>query len=222
MARKKLDKHDLKEDPLLDFFMRAYEYIKTHQNVVFVGLIALIIIVAGSFWYRNSREAARISAANRFSEANMLYYSGDTRSASQVFELVRDNYGGTREGAYASYYLGKISNGQGEYTGAIEHFLNYLKKADDFPFFRKAAHISIAVALENDRQFEKAAGKYLEIAEELSEDDDKRAKYLRKSAECYALADMDGRAVEIYRKALPYMKDLAARQIEVKIDILSR
>lgn len=220
MAKKKLNRHELKEDAVIEFFLKAYEYIKTHQNAVFVGLIVLILIVAGSFWYRNSVEEARMNAANRFAEASMFFYSGDLQSAKQIFEVVRDNYGGTREGVYSLYYLGKCANATGEYREAIGHFNKYLDKSGDYPFFREAAQLSIAVAMENNREFEKAAEKYLSMYESASEDENK-GEYLEKAAECYELAGMDTKAAEIYRKALPYREGLAAKKIEVKIDILS-
>ncbi len=221
MAKKKLDKHALKEDPFIDFFLRGYEYIKTHQNVVFIALIALILIVAGTFWVNNSREEARIEAANRFSEATLFFYSGDMKSAGQIFEIVRDNYGGTREGAYASYYLGKVTNATGNYTEAIRHFRDYLEKAGKYPFFREAARRSIATSLENNREFEKAAEMYSELADAEKEDEEK-AVYLEKAAECYELAGMDSKAVEVLNELLPLRDGLAEKKIRVRIDILSR
>ena len=221
MVKKKLDKHALKEDPIIEFFLRGYEYIKTHQNVVFIGLIALILIVAGTFWVRNSREEARINAANRFSEATLFFYRGDFKSAGQIFEIVRENYGGTREGAYASYYLGKVANATGDYTGAINHFRNYLEKSKKYPFFREAARRSIATSLENNRDFDRAGDIYAELAGE-EQDDDEKARYLERAAECYELAGMDSKAVEILKELLPLRDGLAEKEIKVRIDILSR
>ncbi len=219
MTKKRISKKELKEDVFVSFFFNSWEYIKTHQNQLFIGVIAIIIIIAGISWYFNSREAAKAESSARFAEAISFYNSGDMASAEELLKMVRNRYGSTMEGAFSRYFLGKIAMAQGNNEQAISHFEDYLSKAGGYPFYKDSAREAIAICMINERRFDKAAQIYLELSSEKEEDE--KEEYLEKAAETYEMTGTKGKALKIYRQLLDLKEGLAKKKIEIKISILT-
>lgn len=219
MAKKRISKKELKGDAFVSFFFNSWEYIKTHQNQLFIGVIAIIIIIAAVSWYFNSREAAKVESSARFAEAISFYNSGDMASAKELLKIVKNRYGSTMEGAFSRYFMGKIAMAEGNNEQAISHFEDYLSRAGSYPFYRDSAREAIAICMMNERRFDEAAQIYLELSSEKEEDE--REEYLEKAAETYEMADSRGKALEVYRQLLGMKEGLAKKKIEIKISILT-
>jgi predicted negative regulator of RcsB-dependent stress response len=219
LSKHRLTKKELKEDAFVNFFINSWEYIKTHQNHFFIGLIAIIVIIAGFMWYSNSQQASKLESSMRFAEAISFYNSGDMASSQEIFNILKSRYGSTMEGVFARYFLGKCAMAQGNNMDAITHFNDYLARSGGYPFYEESAREAIAVCLINERDFERAAETYIGLADETYED--MREKYIRKAAETYELGNRKQKALELYRELLDLTEGLAKREIEIKIGILS-
>lgn len=217
--RKRMTRKEIREDAFVAFFVKVHEYIKTHQNYLFTTLIVVIIIVSGIVWYSNHLEYSEIQSLNRFSEGLTLYRQGETSSAEDIFKSVRNAYGDSKHGIFARYFAGKCALAEGRNADAIDYFNDYLNNCNEHPFYREPSKIAIAVAYENDRDFEKAAEIYVELALKESSTE-KDGSFLEKAAELYKLAGKKGKAVELLEQAREFKEGLAKREIQLKIDIL--
>lgn len=219
MARK-LTRKELRRDPFVTATLNAWEYIREHQGMVFTGLIVLVVVIAAAVWIQGSRSRGRIEAVTEFSEALSAFRMGDVKTAEQLFTMVHENHGSTKEGVHALYFLGKCSLIEGNYQAAIERFDRYLDRSATHNDFRDAAKDGKGVALMNQQQYTEAAKIYEELADDIQTNTFMKNTYLRRAAENYKLSEQPDRAVRIMRRLLDSATGTERRDLEVEIAIL--
>ena len=220
MTHKKLTKHELKEDSFVTFVLAAREYVIENQNKIFIGLIVLVVIIAGSIWMNNSRIQAREEAKVHFAEALSSYRNGQIQSAEELFRITEERFGNLREGAYSSYFTGQCALMDGRNTEAIEAFERYLERAGKFPFFKEAAMDGMATAYANDRNYDRAAEIYSDLIAGVDDDSFKENLYLKKAADMYKLAGKEGQAIELLERLLENTVGVQRRDIQIELDVL--
>ncbi len=220
MSYKRLSKHEIKEDNFVTVVLRAREFIYAHQNAFFIGLIAVIVIIAGVLWMSNSREKIRESASTQFAEALASFRSGDIKTAEEMFKIIDERFRGSEEGAYSAYLAGKCALEDGRNTHAIELFDSYLRRSGKHPFFHDAALEGLATSWENERNYEKASEAYLRLAGDMKTNSFVETAYLRKAADALKMSDRREKAIEILERLHELSSGIEKRDIEIEIEIL--
>lgn len=220
MSARKLSKKDIKEDTFITTTLRAWEYIREHQNLVFVGLIIIIVIIAGLTWITRSNRQRQLAAATQLAEGLQLFRAGNITEAENAFKSVAETHPKLREGIYAQYLTGKCALEDGRNMAAIKAFDTYLQNSNRHPFFRDAALDGKASALENMQKHREAADIYLELVNTMKTNHFNEAAYLRKAADNLKLSNQKEKAIEILERLLEKSTGLERRDIEIEIAIL--
>jgi len=220
LSHNRLSKHEIKEDTFVTAVLRAREFIYTHQNAVFSGLVAVIVIVAGILWISNSREKTRVSASTQFAESLASFRSGDIKTAEEMFKIIDERFEGLEQGAYSAYLAGKCALEDGRNSQAIELFDSYLQRSRKYPFFHDAALEGLATAWENERNYEKASEAYLRLVDDMKTNSFVETAYLRKAADALKMGDRREKAIEILERLHELSSGIEKRDIEIEIGIL--
>ncbi|HSG28042.1 MAG TPA: tetratricopeptide repeat protein [Candidatus Krumholzibacterium sp.] len=220
MSHNKLTKHELKEDNFVTFVLESWEYIRENQNKFFVGLVAIIVIIAGILWMNNSRMAARQTAEAQFSEAMSSYRSGQIKTAEEMFKIVEERFGNLEEGVSSSFFLGKCAMLQGRNTEAIGYFEDFIANGDKAPVYMDAAREGLAVAYENERDYLKAAEIYAQLADDLKVNGFMQKTYLMRAADNYKLMGQNGKAVELLERVVDLVSGEQKREVEIELELL--
>jgi tetratricopeptide (TPR) repeat protein len=218
---RKLSKKEIKKDPFITAVLNAWEYTREHQGTIFAGLIILVVAIAAVIWMQNSRRRARIESVTQFSEALSAFRMGDVKTAEQLFGIVNEQHGATENGVDALYFIGKCALIEGDYTGAIESFDQYLGKSNKYNNFRDAAMDGKGAALMNQQRYAEAAEVYSELARTIETNTFMEKVYLRRAADNYKLNGQYDRAVEVMKQLLEKSTGVERRDLEVEIAILS-
>ncbi len=216
----RITKRQMKEDTFISTMLRAWEYVRDHERAVFIGLVAVVAVIAIGGWAAYSRKQARERAAARFSDAVMTFRTGDLKTAEELFGIIVKDEGGTREGAYAQYFAGKCALEGGRYLDAAQAFDRYLARSGRYPFFHDAAMEGKAVALSNEHRYEEAADTYLELVKEMKTNAFMESTYLRRAAENLRLANKTQQAIEVLGELLDKSTGADRRDIEIELEIL--
>jgi len=200
--------------------INAWEYFRRHQNAFFIGLIAVIVVVAGALWMSGARSRTSIEARTQYAEALAAFRNGELKTAEEMFKIITERYGSLEEGAYASYLAGKCALEDGRNTHAIEMFQGYLDNAGKYPFFRDAALEGLAVAFENERNYTNAADLYVQLADDPKTNSFMEATYLRRAADVLKLADRHDKAIEVLERLEELSTGTEKRDIGIEIDVL--
>jgi predicted Zn-dependent protease len=210
----------MKEDTFISSMLRAWEWVRGHERVLFIGLIAVVVVVALGAWGAYARRQSRERAAAKFADAVMIFRTGDLKTAEDLFAMIVDQHRGTREAAYAEYFSGKCALESGRSLDAAQAFDRYLARAGKHPFFRDAAMEGKAVALSNEHKYQEAADTYLALAAKTKTNDFMKATYLRRAAANLRLANQTQRAIELLSDLLESSTGAERRDIEIELEIL--
>ncbi|MCK4236444.1 MAG: hypothetical protein KAX38_04945 [Candidatus Krumholzibacteria bacterium] len=220
MSAKKLTRKQIKEDTFITTTVKTLEYLKKHQTLLFVGLLVVIVIIAGTGWISRSRKQTQAAASAQFSDALVSFRKGDLATAEEIFKLISERYRGVREGVYAIYFAGNCALESGRNTDAIESFDRYLEAGDRYPFFHDAAMDGKGTALENEERYGDAAKVYLELLKDIKTNSFMEKIYLRRAADNLKLSNQNKRAIEIIQQLLEKSTGMDRRDIEIELDLL--
>jgi TolA-binding protein len=220
LSPRKLSKKEIREDTFITTTLRAWDYIREHQNQFFAGLVIVIVLIAAVTWFSHSRSERGEAAATQFAEALQLYRAGNVSDAENAFNAVHEMHPSSREGVYALYLMGKCALEDGRNIAAITMFDEYLQHSRKFPFFRDAALDGKACALENMQKYGEAADIYLDLAENTKASHFNETVYLRKAADNLKLSNQKDKAIEVLQKLMEKSAGIDRRNIEIEIAIL--
>ena len=210
----------MKQDPFVENVLRSWEYVTEHQQLFFIALVGVVVVVALVGWGVHSRKQARVKASSEFADALAAYRTGDLKTAEDLFKMVGKDYGSTEGGIFAQYFIGKCALDSGRYLDAIQAFDKYLGMSSRYPFFHDAAMEGKAVAYEDQHQYKEAAQTYLDLAKNLKTNTFMETTYLRRAGEDFRLAGETQRAIEILGPLVEKSTGLERRDLEIELEIL--
>jgi len=220
VAAARISKKQLKEDTFIATTLKTWEYIRGHERRFFIGLIVIVCVVAIAGWAAYAKRQSGERASSQFADALASFRTGDLKTADELFALVAKEYGGTAEGVYASYFLGKCNLENGKYLDAIQAFDRYIAKGGSHPFFHDAAVEGRAVALENEHRYVEAGDAYADLAKKIKTNGFMETVYLKRAAENYRLGDQTEKAIEVLSGLLGKTTGTERRDIEIELAIL--
>lgn len=222
MSSDRITKKQLKSDSFITNTLKTWEYARMHQNTVFVALVILIVVIVGVIWMGNTRRQSREEAQSLFGEALTYYMAGQVPVAGQRFQLVHEQASGTREGAYALYFIGKCALLEQRNLEAIEAFDAYLESDSNHGFFHDAARAGKAAALENEHRFKEAAELYLDLARNPETIAFNRKEYLQGAILNFKKVREMGMALEAMEELLDIVTGLEKRDLEIEMALLRK
>jgi tetratricopeptide (TPR) repeat protein len=202
--RKKIKKQELKEDKLVLTYYKAREFVERNRKILSYVLTGLIIVVAGVIIYRNNLKAENERAEVLFAKIMGYYDSGDYKTAIegvpqrniQGLKYIVENYGGTKAGEIATYYLANAYFMIGDYDNALKYFKKY--DGDD-KLLLASALAGIASVYEAKGDY-KRAGEYFEKAAQRFKENILVPEYLYNSARNYKLAGEREKALRLFER----------------------
>jgi len=123
------------EENLIDVgraYTNSEEFVEKNKKELTIGVAVIVLLIAGFFGYttymdgENKDAAESIWKAEYYFEIDSLDKAINGDGQYFGFEYLSENYGATKTGKLANYYLGIIYKEKGEYDIALE----YLKDAD--------------------------------------------------------------------------------------------
>jgi TolA-binding protein len=168
-GKTKLTKRQIKEDKFTVFMLSARNRVLEYWQYLVIGLVAVVLIIAGVVYYFSSAGSKRQEAVDRFARALQDYRSGSGQVAIMGFNQVVEEYGSQPVAEEALFLLGKINYESRNYPEAMRYFEMYVSKYKENKLNRAAAVAGIASCLESQGQFAQAAEKFVAAYEEYPE-----------------------------------------------------
>lgn len=217
----RVEKQQMKEDKLVTFWFKAIEWIEQYQQYVLGGVAAVVVIIAGVFFYKNYKAGQEQQAAVQFANAKRLYDSQNYNAAVDTLVRLTNDYSGTQNAGVGTIYLANAFMFKKDYPVAERYFRTYLDDYDDDPILSAAASAGIAATFDERGDFAKAAELYEQAAKKFSESY-RAPQFLMDAARCYRLAQKDDNAlkaltqlVEKYPKS-KFVEEAKLMQAELK------
>jgi tetratricopeptide (TPR) repeat protein len=217
--QKKIAQRVVKEDTLLTKYYTTQSWLEENKKrLSTIGLAVLAVVLAGWFYVNNTRNNNE-KAANDLAKVFSYYDNGQFQVAINGLpeknvpglQTIVDNYGSTKTGNVAKFYLANAYYNVENYDKALELFEGV---SAGVAVVDIAAIAGEASCYEAKGDFEKAAKLY-EKAGKKSSDDPNAAENLVSAARNYAKKGDRERAVELYKLVKEeYAQSAAARDAE--------
>jgi len=169
-ARKKITHKEIKKDKLVTGYFEARNWLDSDENKkkVYIGIAAVVVIVAGIFLYVSNRNAKNEEAEVKLSAVISLYeqgkypeaMNGDPATGIMGLNAIVNEYGSTNSGETAKLYLGNCFFNLKDYDNALKQFDSYSGSND----IVKSSCISGMGAIYEAKGDLKKAGEYYEKA----------------------------------------------------------
>ena len=161
----KLSKREIKEDKFATFILTAKDQFMESWQYAVIGIVVVILAVAGMVYWMNSRQSSKEEAGIKLSAAMADYQRNNLQVAQLSLQQIVDNYSGDAA-EQAAFLLGKVNLESKNYAEATSRFEKYLSSYSGNKLLRAASIAGIGGCLEGEGKYAEAAAKYLEAAKE--------------------------------------------------------
>ena len=169
VAKKRIRKHDLKEDHFVTAAFQLSSYAREHKNTFFIAIAGLVVLVIAVTIFTSSRSHKQESAARIVGEVSILYQQGDYQATIQQCQALLDQFSNTKQASIAVILLADSHFKLGQYQDAISAYNIYIEKYHHDKLFEACSLTGIAACHEYLDQFADAGEFYMRAAEEFPE-----------------------------------------------------
>jgi predicted negative regulator of RcsB-dependent stress response len=200
MSRKRLSKTQLKRDKFVERTFDWAHWAETHRRELVGGAVALAVLVAGFFVYRNVSRGAEEEAARDYLMARQAYFAGNFQLAVSDLESYLSRHGGTPYADDAMLFLAESQLQAGQPAEAVATLEEMLDEHGGSPLADNGRRL-LAAAYAQAGQLDRAVEMYREAIEN-AEFDEQRIQLRATLARLYASQSRKAEAVEEYRAIL--------------------
>lgn len=170
MARRKLTKEELEQDPLVQSYEKVQSFYLENKNAIVAAAVAVILIIGGGIGYYYYAQSQERQAQQLMGYAENYFLQADYQNALQGseedftvgFEQIINNYSRTDAANLARYYAAVSEYQLGNTEAALTYIQNYEPPEGILGVGPIAFH---AVILTDLGRHEEAAEKYVKAAE---------------------------------------------------------
>jgi tetratricopeptide (TPR) repeat protein len=217
--KKKISKKEIKEDRLVTTYFEATTWYQNNKKIVNGALTGIVILAIVVVAYLNNVNANNLKATTELGEI-LNYYdqgnfdvaiNGDLQQNVRGLQSIVDDYGSTKAGELATFYLANSYFAKAEYDKALQYYRD-VNVSDEL--VATSALAGAAACYEAKGDHEKAAATY-EKAAFNSAKDVNVADNMFRAAQNYMNAGNKEKAVELFKKVKKdYPNSSVARDID--------
>jgi tetratricopeptide (TPR) repeat protein len=196
-AKRRLTKHQLKEDAFTTAIFSAREWVEQNLRMVLYGVggvIAAIILIWAITHYFVGQESA---AAALFGEGGVELRANNLSAAIIDFQRVVDEYGSSDVADLACFQLAEAHFRQRNFDDSRVAFQRYLDRYGNDPMLVASAWAGLAAIDEQANDFQSAAEKNIRAAK-INLDSFEAPEYLRQAVRCAIEANDSALAMQAY------------------------
>jgi TolA-binding protein len=199
--KKKLTRHQVKEDKLVTMYFKANDYLNKHTREITYAVIGIVGVLALSFYLVREKRMAEENASVELAKAKMEYIRRDYTKTVDILKKLIENYGGTRSAGMGTIYLAQSYLRLQDHPNAEAAFKSYLDDYNDDNILSGAAAAGIAATYDERKDYPKAAELYEKAANDYS-DSMFAPTWLMDAARCYAQAGNKQSAQQVVKKII--------------------
>ena len=158
--KRKITRKEIQRDPFLETVDKLESNINKNKKLYINIIIGLMLATIAFNIIKNKRSERLQTANSSLGRALVAIEQGDLDNARFQLETIILEYDGEASASTAGYYLGKISFDDGDFDGAKNYLVEYMKNHPIDIFVPGASKMLAAIAVINGDS--NAAEKYLD------------------------------------------------------------
>lgn len=160
IKRKKITRHDLKEDRFLESTKDFISFFRKNASRIILVLIVLVIGAIVARIYVSSKRSAEETAKLKKIYADALYENGKFSEAIPGYQEIIQMHAGTKTAKIAHIFLANSYFFSGDNGNALDYYEKALKMLGKNPIWGSAAEMGIGSVYEQNGNFEEAIAHY--------------------------------------------------------------
>jgi TolA-binding protein len=199
--KKKLTRHQMKEDKLVTVYFKIYDSIHQHSREILLAVLGVIAVLGGTFYLSRMRSEGENQAAVELAKGKMEFARRAYPASISILEKLLKEYDGTKGAGIGAIYLAHAYLQQQDYPNAQKTFEVYLNDYGDDELLAATASAGIAATYDERKEYAKAAELYEKTANKY--DDVVHAPaWLMDAARCYKNAGNKPAAQQALQKLI--------------------
>src|SRR3989339_579206 len=130
--KKKISKREIKEDKLVTSYFEATTWYQANKKIVNGVLTGIVILAVVSVVYMNNVSLNDTKATSELGKISPYYdqgkyevaINGNLQDNVRGLQAIVDDYGSTKAGELATFYLANCYFAQADYDKALKYFLD--------------------------------------------------------------------------------------------------
>lgn len=156
IKRKKITRHELKEDRFLETVKNLITFFRANTSRIILTVIILLGIAIAVRVYLSNRRSAEERARVKKLYADAFYNNGNFREAVSAYQEIITLHGGTRSAKVSTLFLANCYFFSGDMDNALEYYERSLRILKKNPNWASAAEMGIASVHEQKGLFDEA------------------------------------------------------------------
>jgi tetratricopeptide (TPR) repeat protein len=220
--KKKLTKHELKEDKFVKTTLQVKNYVDQNYRQVMTVVLSIFAAIVLLIVYRQLSGESEQEAQGQLGIAEIEYSNNNFDRARDRLHRLIDNYGDTREADQGRLILANIYYNQNDYENAERYFREFIDSYSGSDILMASGYAGLAACLELKKDFSTAADLY-EKASKMAPDYPESDNYAFLAGLCYQKSNNDDEARRIFEDLKANAKSQkAARDAEIQLTLLAK
>ena len=219
--RTRLNKKELKKDPLLDSVLKAQTFYEKNKNSITYSIVAVVVVALLVVWVIALQNEEEQEAVTLLGKAQVEYDAFNYTKAREFLSRLRETLGGTDAEIQGTFLLANLEYSQQNYSEAKQLFNEFIDEYSGSEILLSSAYAGVAACLEQENSNIEAAENYEKAA--AIADSPQAAEYLYLSGLDYLSGDNQEKAREIFRKLIDEYPDSPKKyDAETKLILASK
>ena len=158
--KKKINKKDLKKDPLLDSLIKGQTFYDENKNSIIylvIGVLAVVLIV---MWGSSIMEETEMEAVSLLGKAQIEYDQFNYSKSRDLLNILKEGYSGTDAAEQGLFLLANLNFNEKRYEEARKLFKEFTGSYSGSELLLASGYAGIAACLETENDFRGAADNY--------------------------------------------------------------
>lgn len=162
-TKKRISKHQLKEDQFVTGVFRLQEWAEENLNIVLIAAGALVVVIAAIWFFASQGAQSKQEAMELLGRADMQARNGQTQLAIIDYQKILDDHSGSDAARVAAFKLANVYFDTNDYANAQAAFRQYLENYADNDLARFSAIRGLAMTSASQGDFQQAARHYWDL-----------------------------------------------------------
>jgi tetratricopeptide (TPR) repeat protein len=217
--KKKISKREIKEDKLVTTYFEATSWYEQNKKTVSTVFTGLVVVIVAAIIIRNNIASSNEKATSEFAKVMRYYDDGNYEAAIngvpqenvRGLQAVVNDYGSSKSGTFAKFYLANAYFSTGKYDKALELYLDVNLNED----LLQGSALAGAGACYEAKGNSASAAMYYEKAAMIGKGNTQAPEHLQHAAMNFAASGNKTKAIDLLKKIKKdYPTSPLAREID--------
>jgi len=158
--KRKINKKDLKKDPLLDSLMNAQSFYEGNKNSIIYAVAGALVIVLIIMWGTSIMEETEMEATTLLGKAQIEYDQFNYSKSRDFLNVLKEGYSGTDAAEQGNFLLANLNFNEKRFEEARVLFEDFTGSYSGNDLLLSSGYAGIAACQETENNYTGAAENY--------------------------------------------------------------